>query len=175
MFDRLAADGDRTSTGGEVIGRSSMYDERGKMYARKGSKATCGTCKGAWEIYGTAGNWMDDGFPMVKDGDRVLCPCGKNVVFAYGGSNAFYSESREKATTSSKPAQFPSPVYDEQVEAQTRHTALHGYPYLIEKADGQTLCGRVDGSGRLPRIHTESATEYTIHWGDDALAHEGWH
>ncbi|WP_322052241.1 PAAR domain-containing protein [Paraburkholderia bannensis] len=47
MFDRLATDGDRTSTGGEVIGRRGRYDERGKMYARKGNKATRGTCKGA--------------------------------------------------------------------------------------------------------------------------------
>ena len=80
------------------------------MYARKGNRATCGTCKGAWGIYGTASNWMDDGFPMVKDRDHVLCPCGKTVVFAYGGSNAFYSESREKATTNSKPAQSTTPV-----------------------------------------------------------------
>lgn len=30
MSDRLVADGDRTITGGEVIGRSSQYNEAGK-------------------------------------------------------------------------------------------------------------------------------------------------
>ncbi|MEZ2307849.1 hypothetical protein [Paraburkholderia graminis] len=46
MFDRLVADGDRTTTGGEVIGRSDFYNEQGRMYARKENHATCGTCKG---------------------------------------------------------------------------------------------------------------------------------
>ena len=80
MFDRLVADGDRTTTGGEVIGRSDFYNEQGRMYARKENHATCGNCKGGWPIYGTASNWMDDGSPYVKDLDRVLCPCGRNFV-----------------------------------------------------------------------------------------------
>lgn len=91
MFDRLVADGDRTTTGGQVIARSDFYDEDGRMYARKENKATCGNCKGAWPIYGTASNWMDNGEPYVKDLDRVLCPCGKNFVLAAAGSNLYYS------------------------------------------------------------------------------------
>ncbi|WP_233886685.1 PAAR domain-containing protein [Paraburkholderia flagellata] len=99
MFDRLVADYDRTTTGGVLIGRSNYFNEEGKMYARKESHATCGNCKGGWPIYGTTGDWMDEGFPLAKDMDGVLCPCGKNFVLAAGNSNAFYSESKDKAQT----------------------------------------------------------------------------
>ncbi|WP_415913632.1 PAAR domain-containing protein [Paraburkholderia sp. J63] len=81
MSDRLVADGDRTSTGGVVFAYSDFLNEEGNAYARKENKATCGNCQGAWPIYGTASDWMDDGEPYVKDGDRALCPCGKNFVF----------------------------------------------------------------------------------------------
>ncbi|MFX1767049.1 hypothetical protein PWP93_31585 [Paraburkholderia sp. A1RI-2L] len=64
--------------------------------------------------------------------------------------------------------------YDEQVTVSARNVSLQGYPYLIKKPDGQTICGRADGNGHLPRIHTNSADAYEIHWGDEALSHEGW-
>ena len=64
MFDRLVADGDSTSTGGVVFGYSDFLNEEGKAYARKENKATCGNCKGAWPIYGTASDWMDGGARM---------------------------------------------------------------------------------------------------------------
>ncbi|WP_233806788.1 hypothetical protein [Paraburkholderia sp. HP33-1] len=64
--------------------------------------------------------------------------------------------------------------YDEQVSARVPRVSLEGYPYLIKTADGRTVCGRVDSSGRLPRIDTAAAATYTIHWGDEALAHEEW-
>ncbi|WP_322106968.1 PAAR domain-containing protein [Paraburkholderia sp. J41] len=173
MFDRLATDGDRTSTGGEVIGRSGMYDERGHMYARKGNKATCGKCEGVWEIYGTADDWLDDGYPMVKDGDRVLCPCGQNFVFAWGGSNALFTEGQGEQEVSTS-SQSRNSIYDEQAVARCVSTSLVGYPYVIQKSDGGTFSGRVDDSHRLPRIYTETADSYEIYWGDEALAHEGW-
>ncbi|WNC92458.1 PAAR domain-containing protein [Paraburkholderia sp. FT54] len=97
MSDRLVADYDRTTTGGVVTARSNHFNEEGRMYARKENHATCGSCKGGWPIYGTAGDWMDDGLPLVKDLDRVLCPCGKNFVLTASSSIAFYSESRESA------------------------------------------------------------------------------
>ncbi|CAB3648894.1 hypothetical protein R8871_00854 [Paraburkholderia graminis C4D1M] len=106
MFDRLVADGDRTTTGGEVIGRSDFYNEQGRMYARKENHATCGNCKGGWPIYGTASNWMDDGSPYVKDLDRVLCPCGRNFVLAAGSSNAFCSDSKGEAPAAQRCQEF---------------------------------------------------------------------
>jgi uncharacterized Zn-binding protein involved in type VI secretion len=108
MFERLVADGDRTTTGGFVIARSGFSNEDGKAYARKENHATCGICKGGWPIYGTASDWMDDGLPLVKDYDRVLCPCGKNFVLAAGSSSAFYSGNTGKATP---PPTTTTPVY----------------------------------------------------------------
>jgi hypothetical protein len=49
---------------------------------------------------------------------------------------------------------------------------IEGYPYFMEMADGRTSVGRVDASGKLPRIVTEEASEYTVYWGDQALARQ---
>lgn len=60
-------------------------------------------------------------------------------------------------------------AYDERVKA-TEH-ATEGMPYYIETSDGRVNYGRLDASGRLPRIHTgDNFDDYTIYWGDDALA-----
>ncbi|WP_322049931.1 PAAR domain-containing protein [Paraburkholderia bannensis] len=160
MFDRLASDGDRTSTGGEVIGRSGMYDERGKMYARKGNKATCGTCKGAWEIYGTANDWMDDGYPMVKDGDRVICPCGENVVLAGGGSNAFYSKSKDEvaAAPSTK-----NPNYDQKYTLKNGDgKPLANVHYRASIGGSVVASGVTDSNGCTERIRTVHSRRLTL-------------
>ncbi|SDR40801.1 hypothetical protein SAMN05443245_5617 [Paraburkholderia fungorum] len=114
MSDRLAADGDRTSTGGEVTGHSGIYNEVGKMHAHKENLATCGNWKGGWPIHGIVSGWMDDDYPMVIDGDRVLSPCGKNLVVASSASNAFYSEGRGAAQAECPPEFLKTDRYDEQ-------------------------------------------------------------
>ncbi|WP_244438794.1 hypothetical protein [Paraburkholderia dilworthii] len=63
-------------------------------------------------------------------------------------------------------------TYDEQVTAIGRGS-FEGYPYLIETADGQAFSGRLDRSARLPRVHTHAASDYTVYWGDEALARQG--
>lgn len=169
---RLALKEDHTTTGGRVLGGSAdQYAEDGRPFALDGDGATCGNCKGVWPILGSARDWMDQGRSMVKDLDPVHCPCGKNRVFASGNSPFDYetggsSESVQPST--------PKEIYDEQVEAHASRVPVEGYPYLIEQADGQTFCGRVDSSGRLPRIYGDTADGYAVFWGDDALAHEGW-
>jgi uncharacterized Zn-binding protein involved in type VI secretion len=160
MFDRLVADGDRTTTGGFVIARSEYLNEDGTAYARKENHATCGNCKGGWPIYGTASDWMDDGLPLVKDYDRVLCPCGKNFVLAAGSSSAFYSRSEGETILTPTSA---APVYDQQ--------------YTLKDSDGQVLAnaryraridshvvasGVTDAQGRTQRINTESAKRITL-------------
>ncbi|WP_322069889.1 PAAR domain-containing protein [Paraburkholderia bannensis] len=166
MFDRLASDGDRTSTGGEVIGRSGMYDERGKMYARKGNKATCGTCKGAWEVYGTANDWMDEGFPMVKDGDRVLCPCGKNFVFAWGGSNALFTEgASEVRTTTAAPARRVAACDEQFALRDAKGVALTNTYYTARMASGKMVHGITDTEGRTERHVTDGEQPIKIYIG----------
>ena len=169
MFDRLATDGDRTSTGGEVIGRSGMYDERGKMYARGENNATCGICEGTWPIAGSARDWTDDGYPMVKDGDRVLCPCGKNFVFAWGGSNALFTESAgEPQTTTLAPARTVA-TYDQRFHVTNPRTGqpLRDMPYRIVTDDGDELEGRTDAQGYTQRITSDQAVSATLHVYDE--------
>ncbi|MGZ2746994.1 PAAR domain-containing protein [Burkholderia stagnalis] len=70
MFERLVVKGCRTTTGGYVVsGSSTQYDEHGNTMARDGDQATCGNCKGLFQIRGSANTWLDGGKAMVKDGD----------------------------------------------------------------------------------------------------------
>lgn len=123
MFDRIVADGDCTTTGGFVIARSDCFNEDNKAYARKGNLATCGNCKGGWPIYGTANSWLDDGLPMVKHMDRVLCPCQNNFVLAVGNSGVFYSDGCENQLTTVSPTE----------------TLVYRQRYTLTDSDGQPL------------------------------------
>ena len=166
MFDRLVADYDRTTTGGVVIGRSNYFNEEGKMYARKENHATCGNCKGGWPIYGTAGDWMDEGFPLVKDMDRVLCPCGKNFVLAAGNSNAFYSESKDKAQTETYVKLRKTDTYDEQFTLRdAKGLRLAEMYYTVRMPSGELRHGLTDSQGRTERYETKDAQAIRIYLG----------
>lgn len=160
MSDRLVADGDGTSTGGVVFGYSDFFNEQGKAYARKENKATCGNCKGAWPIYGTASDWMDGGDACVKDGDRVLCPCGKNFVFAAPSSNAFYSESEGEATVTSS---SNAVVYDQQFTIKDSNgKPCANMSYRVKVGSEVVASGVTDSSGRTQRIATADARQLTL-------------
>ncbi len=58
--------------------------------------------------------------------------------------------------------------YDEQVLLM--HQRADGLPYHIETMDGRVFSGRIGPDGLLPRVDTFGEDEYTVLWGDDALA-----
>ncbi|WP_165187757.1 PAAR domain-containing protein [Paraburkholderia dioscoreae] len=156
MFDRLVADGDRTTTGGEVIARSSQYDEAGRMYARGENKATCGNCDGAWPIAGSARDWMDDGFPMVKDLDWVLCPCRNNRVLAAASSTAFHSEGRQSEKPAARPAK--APVYDQQYTlSDAEGKPFANTRYRVRSGSVVIASGVTDSHGMTQRISTDES------------------
>ncbi len=63
-------------------------------------------------------------------------------------------------------------TFDEQVRAVGKG-ATDGYAYYIETADGRVYSGRLVDGGRLPRIETgANADEYSVYWGDEALARQ---
>lgn len=166
MFDRLVADYDRTTTGGVVIGRSNYFNEEGRMYARKENHATCGICKGGWPIYGTASDWMDEGLPLVKDLDRVLCPCGKNFVLAAGNSNALYSESKREAQTETRATSRRTDTYDEQFMLRdAKGSPLAGTYYTVRMPSGELRHGVTDLQGRTERYETKDAQSIRIYLG----------
>ena len=104
-MQRLAVAGDRTTTGVHIIrGTSTVFDEKQRPYALKGDLATCGNCKGGFPVYGSANDCLVDGRPMVKHLDRVMCPCGKNVVLASAASSFLFTSGGEAAISVAEPA-----------------------------------------------------------------------
>src|ERR1700712_1132994 len=116
MSRQVAVVGDSTTTGGRVIDGSGTMSDGGRSMARHGDLATCGTCKGAFLMFGSAERMTDHGQPMVLHGDMILCPCGKNKVLAFL-STSFYSDdpgSQSRSSGSSAPTSQPSATFDEQ-------------------------------------------------------------
>jgi uncharacterized Zn-binding protein involved in type VI secretion len=169
--------GDPTTTRGFVIAVTSTIFDNRKQVALSGDEATCGNCKGAWKIYGTGKGMSEKGRDVVVDGDLVLCPCKKNKVLVGSNPGIFLqsstgsestSNSCTTASTGSNSRLFT--VFDERVCAAST-CSLDGYPYCIEMADGRIEFGRLDASGRLPRIETGLiAADFTVYWGEEALS-----
>lgn len=168
--------GDRTTTGGFVIAVSSTIFDNGKHVAIDGDEATCGNCKGAFRIIGSAKRMSCHGRKIVLNGDPVLCPCGRNNVIAGDDSMIFYEEDNTSTSlAASIDAQPPPPTvpprFDEKIKCTARASTLAGYPYYVETADGRTYSGRINDSDSLPRIDTRAAADdYVVYWGDEAIA-----
>lgn len=182
MRKAAVRDGDATTTGGRVIGSSTGYTDHGKKLALDGDVATCSNCKGTHRIFGTGKGISDKGRNVVVDDDSVLCPCGKNRVIV--GSNPGYflnsdvgspSASNAAAAIESASSSLVTGTVDERVHASALGVALKDYPYFIKTADGRTSYGRTDADGNLPRIETQEANDYTVYWGDAALAKQQGH
>ena len=179
MRKAAARHGDPTTTGGFVMAYSSTISDKGKTVALSGDEATCGNCNGAFEIIGTGKGISEKSRDVVLDGDRVLCPCGKNLVIVGSDSGIFIdtfdslSESQYSDGLTATRLLPSALVYDEQIYADAIGALLFDYPYHIETADGRVESGRLDTSGKLPRIGSGStAAEYTVYWGDEALARQ---
>jgi hypothetical protein len=71
--------------------------------------------------------------------------------------------------TGAVPAPAPGEErHDEQTPLQAPRAA--GMPYFVQVRDGRTFSGRVGADGLLPRVETYGEDEYTVLWGDEALA-----
>ena len=147
-----------------------------------GQLAWCGVCKTSGPILAGAGITMtvrgyDERLLAYEavGGDIVGCKCEwpPRVVARHARCVSYVDENASSQVVVQSPTQAGS-AFDEQVLASAQGVALQGYPFLIEMPDGQTVCGRVDSSGCLPRNYTENADTYTIHWGDEALSHKDW-
>ncbi|CAM2182243.1 PAAR domain-containing protein [Paraburkholderia sacchari] len=158
-------------------------DGQHRKQAYLGHEAWCADCQSVGIIVAGARiseslrgrDFTIGGAQEAVDGDIVICKCETppRVIACYARSVTYIDEDRA-APIVAGPAAQSGRTYDEQVTASVRGVSVQGYPYLIETSDGQIVCGRADGNGRLPRIYTDSAGTYAIHWGDEALSHEGW-
>ena len=102
MRKALIVQGNPTTTGGVVIGGSAFgMTDNGRPFALYGDEATCGNCKGAFKIFGTATGRCYDGRAGVIEGDLVLCPCGRNRVLSGSNPGCFYEDDSGSAGASS--------------------------------------------------------------------------
>lgn len=167
MTDRLVAKGDLTTTQGRVLGgSSSWYASNGQTLARRNDLATCGNCKGAFPILGTADTWLDHGLPTVRHLDRVLCPCGKNRVLSGNHEFLFTSEgapSSSSSVTAGAPAHSALSGFNELIVLRDED----GHPianqrFRIRSADGDVYEGMTTDAGETVRVRTGAAVQLDI-------------
>ncbi|MDM0075615.1 PAAR domain-containing protein [Variovorax sp. J2P1-59] len=180
-------EGDTTTTGGRVEARPQQwpvtYGNDRKHATFEGDPVWCPAC----ESYGVTQcvppyrrNTGPDGRQKNLDGDLCLCRCPSpprliakfnNVrtsfsveeVLSMPGSGAWLEFAGHSLAGISKHA-----AHDEQVLLEWEE--VEGVPYRIEVNDGRVLTGVVGPDGLLPRVQTLSEAEYTVYWGDEALA-----
>ncbi len=133
--------------------------------------------KGSHPIHGTGQGISEQGRKVVVEGDLVMCPCKKNRVLRGSNPGIFlHSDAGAAIAARASIADTASPVpvattFDERVRAAAQRASLEGYPYYIETGDGRIYSGCLAADGKLPRIDTgASADDYTVYWGDEALA-----
>lgn len=168
----IVCNGDETTTRGKVVAFTATIHDDGRKIALFGDQATCGNCKGLWNILGTGEGMGENGRVAVITGDRVLCPCGRNRVIASADAGMFIHLDTGSTVSQETATHADEFRYDEQLHAVTTLVSIAGYPYYIEATSGEVYSGRVDASGLLPRITTDQVGSYTVYWGDEALAHE---
>jgi hypothetical protein len=120
--------------------------------------ATIGSLTGS----GGRATTAKEGFALRNLGVARVGDNGTNLGSPSAGNAATAIESA--------PSSLAAGTFDEQVRAAVLGAALKDYPYFIKTADGRTSCGRTDADGNLPRIETQEAIDYTVYWGDAALA-----
>jgi hypothetical protein len=188
MMRRIAVVGDSLEHGGQVLpytGPVVTFGDAGRQVALIGGQAYCEACKSKGVIAKTGGpRRLDFLSETAADGDIVLCKCPTppRIVATLAGESwcddmaetlgvvsPITATGHGVVTAAVGTASEAKDTFDEQVRA-TERGASEGYPYFIETSDGQTFSGRLDESGHLPRVYTYSADEYTVYWGDEALA-----
>ncbi len=120
----------------------------------------CGNCKGSWPIVGTGDGMSDDGTQVVIEGDPVLCPCGKNRVFAGPEASCFIDKHLGAANAAASAPLFESREvgkYDERY----RLMSIDGRPlvnvrYRIVTDRGRITAGTTDDMGQTERMATDS-------------------
>jgi uncharacterized Zn-binding protein involved in type VI secretion len=166
MTDGLVGKGDWTTTRGRVLGgSSSFFAENGQTFSRRNDIATCGNCEGAFPILGTVDTILDEGLPLVRHMDRVLCPCGQNRVLSMhpeflirDGRGEGTQETTGGAVVFSS---APSPIFEERFRILDRETGdpLASFEYAIERANGEIEYGVTDESGHTHLLSSTANAE----------------
>ncbi|WP_342356562.1 PAAR domain-containing protein [Burkholderia puraquae] len=179
MKRRIAVVGDSLSSGGTV----NAYDAppfrvHGHQAALIGGNAFCTACQCVGTIAKAGGPYrIKFRGEVALDNDVVMCNCATppHIVALLAGEAwcndgiKGLGEVVSSRTLTGEIVSVRKGTFDERVRATKEVT--EGLPYYIETDDGRMHFGRLDASGKLPRIHTgDEASDYTVYWGDDALS-----
>jgi hypothetical protein len=104
--------------------------------------------------------WHDKG--MAFHGDQT--GCGAQLISEHPHQNP----AQAAALLAENNTQQDKTPYDEQ--PQLVAPPIEGMPYYVETMDGRTFHGHLGADGLLPRIDTLNEDEYSVYWGDEALA-----
>lgn len=184
--------GDPTSHGGKVIEGSASDICHGKPIAYLGHKVYCPKCKGTFSIIEGALTTSFYGKGVALAGMKTSC--GATLIAtqftdvvewgggaAEGGADMVLAPDRaDREKSASKLAALQANPQTPDLDSESNNafdeqavllaSTIDGLPYLIETPDGRQFTGRATAEGKLPRIDTENAEEYTVYWGDEALA-----
>lgn len=181
MMRRIAVVGDKLETGGHILayaGPPFTFGDAGHQVALIGGLAFCEACESTGRIAKMGGpkriEFMGE---TAADGDIVQCRCATPPrIVALLSGNSWCDDQAEAAgviasgmNRAGNVTSLAAGAYDECVRA-VGNGASPDYPYIIETSDGRIHSGRLDSTGCLPRIHTSDKDEYTVYWGDEALA-----
>lgn len=184
----IIREGDSTSHGGTVLEGSPSDICMGKPIAYIGHKVHCPKCRGTFPIVEGVMTASFYGKGVAVAGMKTSC--GATLIASQftdtvewsGGAKASSSGTTAAAAVvagaaigalppraaAGSPAQKIVEPYDEQ--PQLLADVMEGVPYLIETKDGRIFSGRATAQGTLPRVETYDEEEYTVYWGDVALA-----
>lgn len=154
----------------------------GRGIARVGDRVTCPKKGHGTTVIVTGDPTMIiDGKPAARHGDK--CACGATLLSTQAVSTTSDGGvSNPQAASAAQAAQAAASGYvdqetrkevnfDEQTQLVVSNgtAVLVGLPWFIKASDGRTFSGRLDESGELPRIFTDSEQEYEAFWGEEAL------
>jgi len=169
-------EGDQAACDGLVIEGDQLCTSHGRPYAFEGARLICR--KNCVIAEGYARRRLTNGRNAVLHGMKTSggCPLLSSLNNLDGVGNdtgmpipAGFFLNPDGRWTGAPPMPAPgeSP-YDEQ--AQLQAAQAEGMPYFVETKDGRKYAGRVGADGLLPRVETCGEDEYTVLWGDEALA-----
>jgi uncharacterized Zn-binding protein involved in type VI secretion len=165
MRKALIVQGNPTTTRGLVIGGSAFgMTDNGKPFALYGDEATCGNCKGAFKIVGTATGRCYDGRAGVIEGDLVLCPCGRNRVMAGSNPGCFYEDDSGAAGAASTIATGGTTsiadAYDDRFILRGGDGRALAYTaYALCRETGMFEYGETDGDGHTHLLASIASAE----------------
>jgi hypothetical protein len=157
--------GDPTTTRGFILAFSSTIHDNGKKVALSGDEATCGNCKGVFKIFGTGQGMSEKNRDVVVDGDRVLCPCGKNRVVVGSNPGIFLkTNGGARGFAATTPVGSPSRNESPGIRAFDRH-------FQLVDQDGMPIGGALvhlqNPAGEIQEIMTTPEGKTPIMEGRD--------